>query len=156
MDYIALKSEIETGPLAETLAPLVVAGNDGGIADALNAKTIKVKGSVTTHDIRQYLMLCDLLIPIESTPTPTCIATKRAMEVFPVFDLSNPMILGKFTQILDGLVAEALIPDFNEVHKDTILGLADVKISRAEQVFGQTVTVTDVAMAVRNDDGSAK
>ena len=156
MDYTALKSEIETGPLAAELAPMVAAGNDGGIADALNVKTIPAKGSVTTHDIRQYLMLVDLLLVIENTPTPTCIATKRALEVFPVFDLANPWVLDKFTQILDGLIAESLIPTFTETHKATILSMADVLTSRAEQVFGRDVNYTDIARSLRNDDGSPK
>lgn len=149
MDYAALKAEIEAGPLASTLAPMVAAGDDVAVAAALNAKTITAKGTVTTHDIRQYLMLVDLLLTIENTATPTCIATKRALEVFPVFDLSNPWVIGKFSQILDGLVAETLIPDFSETHKATILGMADTLVSRAEQVFGQSVNHIDVAIAMR-------
>lgn len=149
MDYVVLKTEIDTGPLAATLAPLVAAGNDAAIAEVLNAKTVPAKGSVTTHNIRQYLMLVDLLLAIENTPTQTCIATKRALEVFPVFDLSNPWVLDKFTQIIDGLVAEALIPDFSETHKATILGMADTLVSRAEIVLGQSVNHIDVAIAMR-------
>lgn len=150
MDYALLKAEIETGPLAATLAPMVAAGDDVGVAAAMNAKSVITKGTVSTHDIRQYLMLVDLLLPIENTATPTCIATKRALEVFPSFDLSNPMILNKFTQIIDGLVAEALIPDFSETHKATILGMANKMISRAEQVFGRDVTYADVSHALHN------
>ena len=149
MDYVALKAEIDTGPLAATLAPMVTAGNDAGIADALNAKNIVVKGKLETHYIRQYLMLVDLLIPIETTVTPTCIAATRAMDVFPIFDLSDTTILAKFTQVIDGLVDEPLVPDFNVVHRDTILGLADIKISRAEQVLGHSITHADVAVALR-------
>jgi len=156
MDYNALKTEIETGPLSTTLAPMVLAGNDGGIADALNAETITVKGKVDTAYIRQYLMLVDMLIAIETAQTPTCIAVKRAMDIFPVFDLSDPTILWKFTQMLDGLVADMLVPAFTVEHKGTILSMADKMISRAEHVFGQSVSVTDIAMSLRNDDGSPK
>ena len=156
MDYEALKTEIQTGPLAAELAPFIAAGNDTAIADALNRRDISAKGSVSSHYIRQYLMLVDLLIAIEASPAPACVAAKRALEVFPVFGLANPMILGKFGQVLDGLVAEDLIPDFTEVHKATILGLADTLVSRAEIVMGQAVSPNDVARAIRNDDGSSK
>ena len=69
-------------------------------------------------------MLVDLLLPIESNDTPDCKAATRALEVFPSFDMTNPMIAAKFTQVLDGLVADNIGPDFTEVHKATILSLA--------------------------------
>jgi hypothetical protein len=107
------------------------------------------KGKVASHDIRQYLMLVDLLIAIEASPQPACVAAKRALEVFPIFDLSNPMILGKFTQVLDGLVDETLIPDFTEQNKAVILSLADTLISRAEQAGLGHVDHMAVAKALR-------
>ena len=39
MDYTALTTEIQTGPLAAELAPFVASGNDAAIADILNDKT---------------------------------------------------------------------------------------------------------------------
>ncbi len=144
-----LSEELTTGPLAVELAPHIQAGADGVVAAILNRADIAAKGSVSSHDIRQYLMLVDLLIAIESSPQPACVAAKRALEVFPIFDLSNPMILVKFTQVLDGLVAETLIPDFTEVHKLTILSLADTLISRAEQAGLGHIDHMAVAKALR-------
>jgi hypothetical protein len=144
-----LLEELTTGPLAAELAPHIAAGADGVVAAILNRADIPAKGKVLSHDIRQYLMLVDLLIAIESSAQPSCVAAKRALEVFPIFDLSNPMILGKFTQVLDGLVAEELIPDFTETHKLTILGLADTLISRAEQAGLGHVTIEQIAQATR-------
>jgi hypothetical protein len=144
-----LLEELTTGPLAAELAPHIAAGADGVVAAILNRADIPAKGKVLSHDIRQYLMLVDLLIAIESSSQPSCVAAKRALEVFPIFDLSNPMILGKFTQVLDGLVAEELIPDFTEVHKLTILSLADTLISRAEQAGLGSVDHMAVAKALR-------
>ena len=144
-----LADELTTGPLAAELAPHIAAGADGVVAAILNRKDIPAKGKVLSHDIRQYLMLVDLLIAIESSAQPSCVAAKRALEVFPIFDLSNPMILGKFEQVLDGLVAEDLIPDFTEVHKAVILSLADTLISRAEQAGLGQVDHMAVAKALR-------
>ncbi len=144
-----LLDELTSGPLAAELAPHIQAGADGVVAAILNRRDIPAKGSVSSHDIRQYLMLVDLLIAIEASPQPACIAAKRALEVFPIFDLSNPMILGKFTQVLDGLVAETLIPDFTEVNKAVILSLADTLISRTEQAGLGNVTIEQIAQATR-------
>ena len=144
-----LAEELTTGPLAAELAPHITAGADGVCAAILNRADIPAKGKVAAHDIRQYLMLVDLLIAIEASSQPACVAAKRALEVFPIFDLSNPMILGKFTQVLDGLVAEELIPDFTEVHKAVILSLADTFISRAEQAGLGNIDHMAVAKALR-------
>ncbi len=146
---MSLLEELTTGPLAVELAPHITAGADGVVAAILNRKDIAAKGTVASHDIRQYLMLVDLLIAIEQSAALSCVAAKRALEVFPVFDLSNPMILGKFTQVLDGLVAEDLIPDFTETHKLTILSLGDTLIIRAEQAGLGNVTIEQIAQATR-------
>jgi hypothetical protein len=146
---MSLLEELNSGPLAAELAPHILAGADGVVAAILNRQDIPAKGKVLSHDIRQYLMLVDLLIAIESSAQPSCVAAKRALEVFPIFDLSNPMILGKFTQVLDGLVAEELIPDFTETHKLTILSLADTLISRAEQAGLGHVTIEQIAQTTR-------
>lgn len=143
-----LLDELTTGPLSGELAPFISSGDDAAILAILTRKDIPAKKPVTAHDIRQYLMLVDLLLPIEASNADTCIATKRALEVFESFDLRNPVILAKFTQILDGLVAETLIPDFTEQHKADILSLGDTMISRVGQL-GITVTIQDIAQALR-------
>jgi hypothetical protein len=152
---MSLIDELASGPLAAELAPHIQAGADGVVAEILSRRDIPAKGKVASHDIRQYLMLVDLLIAIEASPQAACVAAKRALEVFPIFDLSNPMILDKFIQVLDGLVMETLIPDFTETNKAVILSLADTLISRAEQAGLGNVSASDVARAARNDDGSS-
>lgn len=143
-----LTQELTSGPLAAELSPFIEAGNDGAIFEILHRKDIPTKGKLTAHDIRQYLMLNDLLLPIEASTALSCVATKRALEVFPVLDLSNPMILAKFEQVLDGLVAETLIPDFTEQHKADLLAMADVMVSRADQL-GMYISIELIAQALR-------
>lgn len=145
---MTLHDELTTGPLAAELAPLIADGNDGAILAVLNRKDIPAKGKVSAHDIQQYLMLHDLLLTIESSQTLSCIATKRALEIFPTFDLSNPTILAKFDQILTGLEQDTLLPDFTGQHKADLLAMGDVLISRAEQL-DITPTITDIAQALR-------
>jgi len=147
--------ELTEGPLAAELAPLITMGDDAGIVTALNRKDIPSAGRITSHDIRQYLMLHDLLLAIEHSNTPTCIATKRALEVFPVFALDISYIYAKFVQVLDGLVAETQIPDFTAQHKTELLGLAATTVSRAEQL-GIYVTNKDVINVIWNADGTRR
>ena len=134
-----IRAAITADPAILALVPDTVA-----IASALSTGRTRT-GELTSHTIRQYLMLVDLLLPIESAVTPACQAATRALEVFPNFDLSDPMILGKFIQVLDGLVADTLIPDFTETHKDSILALA---------VVDDSVSEFEVRCAIFADDGS--
>lgn len=136
-------SEIRTAISADP-AILALVPDTQAIADALSTGRTKVD-KLTAHDIRQYLMLVDLLLSIESNNTPACKAATHALDVFPVFDLTNPMILGKFTQVMDELVADELVPDFTEEHKQTILSLA---------VIADPVSEFDVRKAIFADDGN--
>lgn len=143
-----LSDELTTGPLAAELAPLIAEGNDGAIYDALHRKDIVTDGSVTAHDIQQYLMLCDLLIPVEESTAASCKTATRALALFPVFNTQIPEVKSKLISVLDGLVAEVLIPDFTETHKATILAMAQTVVSRAEQL-GISPSVQDIAQALR-------
>lgn len=134
-----IRSAIQSDPALSALVP-----DTEAIAASMSIGRTAI-GKLTSHDIRQHLMLVDLLLPIEASTQPSCVAATRALEVFPVFDLSNPMIMAKFSAVLDGLVAEPLIPDFTEEHKLTILGLA---------TYPDPVAEMDVRKAIFNDDGS--
>ena len=150
-----LLNEIKTGPLSDELSPLYAAADSQGIYDVLHRRDITVYGSIASHDIKQYLSLERLRIPIMDSTALSCREATQAMADFPVFDLSNPLILATFEAILDGLVAEVMIPDFTEVHKATILGMATKQVSRVEQL-GWRVTIEDVRSAIWNDDGSRR
>ena len=143
-----LSDELTTGPLATELAPLIAAGEDGAILSVLNRKDISRLGRITAHDIKQYFSLIDLRIPIKDSTAASCRAVTLALEDFPVFDLTIPAVLAKFEAMLDALVAEELIPDFTETHKQTILYLATETISRAEEL-GINPTMQDIAQALR-------
>lgn len=145
---MSLHDELTTGPLSQELAPLIAAGEDSAILSVLERKDIPAKGKVLAHDIQQYLMLHDLLLTIESSQTPSCIAAKRALEIFHSFDLGNPLILSKFEQILTGLEQDTLIPDFTTQHKADLLALGDTLVSRADQL-GTVPTVEQIAQALR-------
>lgn len=143
-----LLTEIQTGPLSLELATSVSQGNDAEVLNVLNRKDIVVQGELSAHDIRKYLMLYDLLLPIENSTSQSCVVVKRALDIFPIFDLSDPIILSKFTSILDGLVADTLIPAFTIQNKNDILAMSNKKISRLEQLK-LTININDIAKALR-------
>lgn len=144
-----LLEELTTGPLAVELAPLITAGNDGAILAVLNRQDISAKGKVSAHDIREYLMVENLLwMAIKDSPTLACKATIEALAMFETFDLNNSKRLAMFTQVLEGLVQDNLVPDFTEQNKVDLLAMGDVLISRAEQL-GISPTITDIAQTLR-------
>ena len=145
---VDLHTELTTGPLAAELAPYITNGDDGAIYNILHRRDIIVDGSITAHDIQQYLMLIDLLIPIEESTAVSCKTAARALSLFPVFRTQIPEVKAKLISVLDGLVAETLIPDFTEIHKATILAMAQTVISRAEQI-GINPTIQDIAQSLR-------
>ncbi|MDD5272206.1 MAG: hypothetical protein PHU14_05755 [Methylovulum sp.] len=145
-----LYTELTSGPLAAEIAPFIASGDDGLIAAIMNRADIVQKGKLSSHDIRQYFMLKDLLLAIEGNAetSPVCKATVRALEIFPVFDLSIDYILAKFEAMMDGLIADTFVPHFTATDKAILLTMADTTISRAGQL-GIRVDVPAIAQALR-------
>lgn len=153
---MTLLEELTTGPLATELIIPIINGDEVLIASVLNRKDIPSKKPIMTHDIYQYLTLVDLLISIEDSPALSCKIATRALSIFDSFDIRNPMILGKLDSVLDGLVAETLIPDFTETNKATILSLGNSLTSRSLISFGRDITELEVRKELWNDNGTRK
>jgi hypothetical protein len=147
-----LKELLTDSEVSAECAPYIASGDHGLILGVLSRKNQHELGSITAHDIRQYLFLVDVLIPLEMSQTITCKVAVRALELFPVFALSNPIIYGKFIAMLDALVAEDLIPDFNEATKTGILALADKQVSLIDQLRenGEYVDIQAIATAIES------
>ncbi len=139
MDYSILKAEIDL-PGYAGLA-------DQQIKDALNEKTISVKQPVASLDIQKYLMLSGLWITIKTGTSASSIAATEALNLFDSFELSDAVVLDKFTEIIDGLVLDLTTPDFIIDHKNDILAMADSFISRADELGLPDVDLTDIKNA---------
>jgi hypothetical protein len=146
---MSIYTEITTGPLAVELGPSVINHDFSTIANALNRKDIEVYGKLTVHDVKQYISLLGLRLPMLDSTTLSCREFNMALADFTEsgFDLSNPIILGKITATLDAVVAEPLIPDFTETNKLTILSFGKKMISRAEQL-GLAINENDISNAI--------
>jgi len=140
-----LYTELTTGPLKDEIAPYIKTGDDGAIYEILHKKDIDVFGIISSHDICQYFMLTDVLLPIEESTSPACKVANRALALFPEFDLALPYVAAKFAAILDALIAENMI---TQEHKQTLMYIATKKISRAHQLNIEA-NITDIAQALR-------
>jgi len=134
-----LKNEIVSDPSAVGYSGM----SNEAVASSLNAKNIASLKIISTHDIEQYLVLTDLLLEIESGTTQAAKVAARALQAFESFDVTNPLILGKFTSILMGLVDDGLLA-FSETDKTNILSLGNTSISRATQLGLGIVTAGQV------------
>lgn len=153
-----LKTEITTGPLATEIAPLVAAGNDGQIAAILNDKRYTRTERVLLRDIVRYLLDNGVWLTIVDKAADVAASqAKSAARVFvevqkmgfvESLDMSRSSSQGMLAALVSAGVMTA-------EHQTAITNMGVVPASRAE-VLGVTITTTDVARAVRNDDGSSK
>jgi hypothetical protein len=149
-----LKTYLSDPGLSNELKALLVQADSVGLADALNIKNVPVKKPILTHDIKQYLMLVDLLIPIENAATPSCEVAEKALSEFESFDVRNPIISNKYNAILNGLVSDPLVPDFTDSHKAYLLALGDAFESISVVLTGESVSELEIRQAIWNDDGT--
>lgn len=151
MNHEALKTEIQSGPLAAELAPYIASGNDTAIADALNdrrGETMLRERLISARGVlAQYpdgpaagaAVLDKLEAAAAGVP-----AVKWVMSFLKAdgIDIGSPATQGMLDQLaVGGLITAA------EAGKLKSLGM--VPASRAEIVLGQSVSVTDVAIALR-------
>ena len=136
MNYDILKLELQDAAYA--------AMTDAEAAQALNALVVDAKQSISSHDIRKYLMLVDKLLPIETSVLESATAATRALEIFPAFDMAETAVETKLIAVLDALITDSLI---DATDKAAILSLGDKLISRAELLGLPDVGVWHVEMA---------
>jgi len=134
-----LKNEITNDPNTVGYVDM----SNEAVASSLNAKNIPSLKKIETHDIEQYLVLTDLLLEIEAGTTQAAKVAARALQAFDSFDVTNPLILGKFTSILTGLVNDSSL-SFSATDKTNILSLGNTSISRATQLGLGVVTAGQV------------
>ncbi|MDD4242744.1 MAG: hypothetical protein PHG08_00390 [Bacilli bacterium] len=136
-----LYDELTKGPLAEELAPLILSRMDLQIYNIMNRKDILIYGKLLVHDVKQYISLLGLRIPILDSTASSCREFNLALDDFKEsgFDLANQYIFAKIVQVLDSLVAEPLIPDFTEENKLFILSIGQKLVSRADIIGGASL-----------------
>ena len=151
MNFAALQTEIQSGPLAVELAPYLESGNDTAIAAALNeqrGETMLKERFVSARSILAFYpagpaAAAVVLDKLEAAGTMVP-AVKWVMTFLKTdgIDIGSPATQA----MLDQLAAGGLITT-DEATKLKSLGFA--LASRAEIALGQAASVTDVAIAMR-------
>lgn len=151
-----LLTEMQTGPLAATIAPLIAAGNDAGIAMLLNTRAYR--GYVPIVELSAFCTKIGLTGAAEvyatepTSPTNpiefkilcrTVLTILRDDYRLSVADVDDPA----FVSATNTLVAAGLLSAAN---RDAIVAMAENHHSRAEVVWGLDtfITATEVAVAL--------
>ena len=152
-----LQNEIVNGPLATELAPFVATGDDIAVAAILNDKRftglksrlISARGVLS--DYPGGPMAAAAVLDKLEAATPAVPALRWAIGFLKGegLDIGHPATQAMLDQLAQGGVITVL-----EADKMKSLGL--VPMSRSELLLGHALKITDVAAAVRNDDGSPK
>lgn len=137
MDYAALKAEIESGPLAAELAPLVARGSDGDVANALNAVRPEVtadRATIPAHEV------FEAIVPAEWA----ALSAAEKQRVQTVLGMGSINLKGGNTR---ASLAAAFAP--GTVTRTNLVALQQAPTSRALKQFGVNVTADDVQKALR-------
>ncbi len=147
---MTLLAELQSGPLAETLAPLIADGNDGAIAELLNASYSTITGSISRSLFAIWVAETGMRGVIRDHALNTS-SPLRSIAI------SIEDFLGGAAETLDFSKAQnvAMLAAWvsaggcTQEQADDLISRCQVPVSRAEQVLGRSVTVADIAQAVR-------
>lgn len=126
-----LRDELLSGPLSEELAELVEQNEHGLILAAFERADIPAKKALETAEIKRYLLLHNLYLPILDATNDTCRVAIAALEEFEYFHLNETDVLSMFTNILNALITDGKI---TQTDKDNLLAMGDTYISRADEL----------------------
>jgi hypothetical protein len=137
MDYVALKAEIQSGPLAATLAPMVTLNDTHGIAEALNAPGAAQIG-------RKLVPSYEILGATDATDWAALSAQNKSLYALVIQALQVDLSNAGTRATLGGIFAAGT------ASRAAIIALNNRSGSRAEFLNLGTVTAVDVARALRN------
>lgn len=146
----ALFTEIQTGPLSAPLAEHFAAGNDGAIAEALNAPYTTITGAIN----RAMFAIWAAQTGMRSAIRDHALNTESPLRSIAI---SLEDFLGGASETLDFAKSEnqAMLAAWvtaggcTQEQADSLLALCQKPVSRAQQAFGETVTIEQIAQALR-------
>lgn len=150
MNITDLQTELQTGPLSATLAPLIEAGNDGAIAALLNAPYATAPGAISRPLFAVWAAETGMRAVIRDHVLNTG-SPLRSIAI------SLEDFLGGASDSLDFrkpanqnmLAAWVNAGGCTQEQADDLLSRAGQIISRAQQLFGHPVTIEQIAQALR-------
>lgn len=152
MSPTELKTEIQTGPLATELAPFMAAGDDLSVAKILNRQDIASKKNVSLDNLANYLSEQGVLANIaDAANDATNTGHAAARKAIATLRLSRELGIKAINMqrpanqtLISNLVSAGLM---TAGQANGVKALADTLSSRAEIVFGQSVSPNDVSEA---------
>lgn len=159
-----VRDEIENGPLAADLAPIMAGGDENGVADVLNDRTGKGAGripcSIPVPYLLQWAVACNLRGAIaRAASDPNHISYNECLGIEDMFrgamagshqgsyqfDTPDPSISGP-GGLIDRLIAGSV---FTQQNKDALIAYSTTEASRVEIRWGlgSFMTSDDVSNA---------
>jgi hypothetical protein len=143
MDYQALKTEIETGPLSAEIAPYLANGNLDGVLGVLNdLRFSRVADTyVNARRLMSLLGAAEAVVILDKLDAAK--ASDARLKWAMNFMVNGGVNLGdpETRLALEDLALSGVLT--NE-ERDTLKALAEVPASRAELLFGRRLTLPDL------------
>lgn len=112
----------------------------------LTRKIIEINTSIAAQDIKKYLMLKGLWLPIKRAKYDSTELAIDALSTFIEFDLTDSEVYSMLVYVLNELIKTILVPSFTEQNKQDILQLGTALMSWAD-LYIPTLTHGDIAKA---------
>jgi len=136
INYIQLKAEIQTDPLSLGYATPLAAGNHSALADLLN----QLRGTIAIQrDTAPAWEVFECIVPAEWA----ALTAQEKQRIQTILAMGTVSIKGPNTR-------SAFLAAFaaGTATRTALAAMQNRQGSRAEQLFGQAVTVADVAQAL--------
>jgi len=141
-DYAVLQAKITADHAGDTDEEIVI---------ALNNKNITGKQPIESYEIKRYMFLKNCWISVKKGSSVAAEMAVDGLEFFERFDIRISENEVALSNVLDDLVSDTLIPEFQAEHKAGILALGVIMESWADRNYKRDVTIKDVKAA--RDEG---
>ncbi len=138
-DYAALQAKISADHAGDTHEQIVI---------ALNEKNITGKQPIKALDIKRYMFVNSCWLAVKNGTSDAAEMAVDGLDLFEHFDIRIPERESALIGVLDDLVSDAAIPEFQAQHKTGILDLGVMMESWADQNFQRDITIQDVKRAM--------
>lgn len=155
MNISVLRTELVTGPLAAALTSLIAAGDDEAIAEHLNASNTEIQGAISRSQFAIWAAQTGMRAVIRdhaNNPSSPLRSIAITLEDF-LAGASDSLDFSK-PQNQAMLAAWVASGGCTQEQADDLLTQSAHPASRAQQVFGCSVTPLDIRRALWNDNGT--
>jgi len=108
--------------------------SDVDAAALLNDPVLAILQPIQCYSIRRYMLLVGQWLDLKRSTSDAAEIARDALEEFDQFDITDPTVLAVLGNILDGLVDDAALSNFDATNKATILAMGDTTESRAQEL----------------------